>query len=87
MAEVYVIWTLMLLISSGLLAKTLNDLHSEDTGFGSISRCDFYEEIDENYQCSQLMTAVVSIPTLMVLIRLKGERDEVYINGLSLKVP
>ena len=78
----------MLLVSSGLLAKTLNDLHSKDTGFGRISRCDFYEEIvDVNYQCSQLMTAMVSIPTLMVLIRLKGERDEVYINGLSLKVP
>jgi hypothetical protein len=39
MSKVYVIWTLMLLVSSGLLAKTLNDLHSKDSDFGMISRC------------------------------------------------
>ena len=51
----------MLLVSSALLAKTIEDLDSTDADYGGILVCGFFKETDANCQCSSLREGLVSI--------------------------
>ena len=69
MITIHAIWTWLLLISSALLAKTVNTLDSKNNG--NISYCDSYDKTNTDHQCGQLVAGVVSIAGQNNKLRLK----------------
>jgi hypothetical protein len=64
MVVVHTIWTLQLLVSTALLAKTLTSLQKKLDRFGTFgmkkSVCDLLDDANHDYTCSQLIAGVVS---------------------------
>ena len=58
MIAIHVIWTLLLLVSTSLVAKVVTTLNLK---FGGTSSCDDYDKADADIQCGQLIAGVVSI--------------------------